>query len=149
MKVWGPLSKIFLIMREELESKAILAEQAERYEDMAKTMKEFTEKGGEISNDERNVLSIAYKNIVGERRNAWRIVSSIEKTYEDSDFRKKIAKVYLERIASELKNICEEVLCLLGDVLIPTATTVESKIFYLKMKGDYCRYLLCQGSHGV
>ena len=79
--------------REELVSKAILAEQAERYEDMAKSMKEFTEKGGEISNDERNVLSIAYKNIVGERRNAWRVVSSIEKTYEDSD-----SKDYLERI---------------------------------------------------
>ena len=127
--------------REELVSKAILAEQAERYEDMAKSMKEFTEKGGEISNDERNVLSIAYKNIVGERRNAWRVVSSIEKTYEDSDSRKKIAKDYLERIASEQKNICEEVLCLLGDILIPNATSFESKIFYLKMKGDYFRYL--------
>ena len=127
--------------REELVSKAILAEQAERYEDMAKSMKEFTEKGGEISNDERNVLSIAYKNIVGERRNAWRVVSSIEKTYEDSDSRKKIAKDYLERIASEQKKICEEVLCLLGDILIPNATSFESKIFYLKMKGDYFRYL--------
>ena len=122
--------------REELVSKAILAEQAERYEDMAKSMKEFTEKGGEISNDERNVLSIAYKNIVGERRNAWRVVSSIEKTYEDSD-----SKDYLERIASEQKNICEEVLSLLGDILIPNATSFESKIFYLKMKGDYFRYL--------
>ena len=127
--------------REELVSKAILAEQAERYEDMAKSMKEFTEKGGEISNDERNVLSIAYKNIVGERRNAWRVVSSIEKTYEDSDSRKKIAKDYLERIASEQKDICEEVLSLLGDILIPNATSFESKIFYLKMKGDYFRYL--------
>ena len=127
--------------REELVSKAILAEQAERYEDMAKSMKEFTEKGGEISNDERNVLSIAYKNIVGERRNAWRVVSSIEKTYEDSDSRKKIAKDYLERIASEQKNICEEVLSLLRDILIPNATSFESKIFYLKMKGDYFRYL--------
>ena len=127
--------------RAELVSKAILAEQAERYEDMAKFMKEFTEQGGEIANDERNVLSIAYKNIVGERRNSWRIVSSIEKKYDESDFRKKIAKDYLEMIASEQKNICEEVLALLGHILIPNAKDTESKIFYLKMQGDYFRYL--------
>ena len=42
---------------------------------------------------------------------------------------------------SEQKKICEEVLCLLGDILIPNATSFESKIFYLKMKGDYFRYL--------
>jgi 14-3-3 protein beta/theta/zeta len=127
--------------KEELVSSAILAEQAERYEDMAKYMKSLAELGGEISNDERNVLSIAYKNIVGERRNAWRIISSIEKSYEESDFRKKTANGYLSEIASEQKTICEEVLCLLDDVLIPNATTKEPKIFYLKMKGDYYRYL--------
>ena len=127
--------------REELVSKAILAEQAERYDDMAKYMKELVEKGIDISKDERNVLSIAYKNIVGERRNAWRIVASIEKAYDDSDIRKKIALDYLERIASEQKTICEEVLSLLENFLIPNAKINESKIFYLKMKGDYFRYL--------
>ena len=127
--------------REELVSKAILAEQAERYDDMAKYMKELVEKGIDISKDERNVLSIAYKNIVGERRNAWRIVSSIEKSYDDSDIRKKIAQDYLERIASEQKTICQEVLRLLENFLIPNAKDTESKVFYLKMKGDYFRYL--------
>ena len=127
--------------RDELVSNAILAEQAERYEDMAKAMKELVEKGIDISKDERNVLSIAYKNIVGERRNAWRIVASIEKAYDDSDIRKKTALDYLERIASEQKTICEEVLSLLEHFLIPNAKTNESKIFYLKMKGDYFRYL--------
>ena len=122
--------------REELVSNAILAEQAERYEDMAKAMKELVEKGDDISKDERNVLSIAYKNIVGERRNAWRIVASIEKAYDDSDIRKKIALDYMERIASEQKTICEEVLSLLEHFLIPNAKVNESKIFYLKMKGD-------------
>ena len=45
--------------KEYLVSNAILAEHAERYEDMAKYMKSLAEQGGEISNDERNVLSIA------------------------------------------------------------------------------------------
>ena len=91
--------------RDELVSNAILAEQAERYEDMAKAMKELVEKGEDISKDERNVLSIAYKNIVGERRNAWRIVASIEKAYDDSDIRKKTALDYLERIAIFLERL--------------------------------------------
>lgn len=30
---------------------------------------------------------------------------------------------------------------LLAELLIPKATNVESKVFYLKMKGDYYRYL--------
>ena len=126
---------------EDLVSNAILAEQAERYEDMAKYMKSFAETGGKISNDERNVLSIAYKNRVGERRNAWRIISSIMRTYEESDLRKKVANDYLREIGTEQTSICQEVLCLLDNFLIPSAITVEPKIFYLKMKGDYFRYL--------
>lgn len=41
----------------------------------------------------------------------------------------------------ELSEICQSILQLLDDHLIPTASTGESKVFYLKMKGDYHRYL--------
>uniref|UniRef100_A0A8C9L9B7 14-3-3 domain-containing protein n=1 Tax=Pavo cristatus TaxID=9049 RepID=A0A8C9L9B7_PAVCR len=49
----------------ELIQKAKLAEQAERYDDMATCMKAVTEQGAELSNEERNLLSVAYKNVVG------------------------------------------------------------------------------------
>ena len=127
--------------KEVLVSNAIMAEHAERYMDMAKYMKSFTEVAGDISNDERNVLSIAYKHLVGERRNAWRIVSSMEKGYEESDFRKKVAHDYRSEIAAEQKSICEEVLFLIESYLLPNTSDFESKIVYLKMKGDYYRYL--------
>ena len=53
--------------KDELVQRAKLAEQAERYDDMAATMKEVTESGIELSNEERNLLSVAYKNVVGAR----------------------------------------------------------------------------------
>lgn len=121
--------------------KAKLAEQAERYDDMAKEMKTFTEENEELTNEERNLLSVAYKNVVGARRSSWRVVSSIEQKTESSERKQAMAKEYREKIEKELKEICKDVLGLLDSRLIPKAVSAESKVFYLKMKGDYYRYL--------
>merc|ERR1712168_721040 len=59
-------------------SRAKLSEQAERYDDMAEFMRLVTESGIELTNEERNLLSVAYKNVVGSRRSSWRVISSIE-----------------------------------------------------------------------
>ena len=56
---------------------AKLAEQAERYDEMADYMKAVGDEGSELSVEERNLLSVAYKNTVGSRRAAWRIISSV------------------------------------------------------------------------
>ncbi|EAX07787.1 stratifin, isoform CRA_b [Homo sapiens] len=100
--------------RASLIQKAKLAEQAERYEDMAAFMKGAVEKGEELSCEERNLLSVAYKNVVGGQRAAWRVLSSIEQKSNEE--------------GSEEKGPEEA-----GDA--------ESRVFYLKMKGDYYRYL--------
>eukprot|EP00972_Heterocapsa_arctica_P026598 3916112-Heterocapsa_arctica.AAC.1 len=55
---------------------AKLAEQAERYDEMADHMEAVGKTGGELSVEERNLLSVAYKNAVGSRRAAWRIINS-------------------------------------------------------------------------
>ncbi|XP_021780255.1 14-3-3 protein theta isoform X2 [Papio anubis] len=139
----------------ELIQKAKLAEQAERYDDMATCMKAVTEQGAELSNEERNLLSVAYKNVVGGRRSAWRVISSIEQKTDTSDKKLQLIKDYREKVESELRSICTTVLMLgscqtmeLGNIqelldkyLIANATNPESKVFYLKMKGDYFRYL--------
>jgi 14-3-3 protein epsilon len=41
-------------------------------------MKRVVNTGEELSVEERNLLSVAYKNSVGSRRTAWRAISSIE-----------------------------------------------------------------------
>jgi len=127
--------------KEELVQRAKLAEQAERYDDMASAMKKVTELGSELSNEERNLLSVAYKNVVGSRRSSWRVISSIEQKTEGSEKKQAMAKEYRETVEKELKEICQDVLSLLDKHLIPKAGNPESKVFYLKMKGDYYRYL--------
>ena len=44
-------------------------------------------------------------------------------------------------VEKELDNICGEILELLDKYLVPSATTTEAAVFYLKMKADYHRYL--------
>ncbi|UYV62077.1 14-3-3zeta [Cordylochernes scorpioides] len=127
--------------KDELVQRAKLAEQAERYDDMAAAMKQVTETGVELSNEERNLLSVAYKNVVGARRSSWRVISSIEQKTEGSERKQQMAKEYREKVEKELKEICYDVLSLLDKYLIPKASNAESKVFYLKMKGDYYRYL--------
>ncbi|GBP29263.1 14-3-3 protein zeta [Eumeta japonica] len=127
--------------KEELVQRAKLAEQAERYDDMAAAMKEVTETGVELSNEERNLLSVAYKNVVGARRSSWRVISSIEQKTEGSERKQQMAKEYRVKVEKELREICYDVLGLLDKHLIPKASNPESKVFYLKMKGDYYRYL--------
>lgn len=127
--------------KDELVQRAKLAEQAERYDDMAGAMKSVTETGVELSNEERNLLSVAYKNVVGARRSSWRVISSIEQKTEGSEKKQQMVKEYREKVEVELREICNDVLALLDKFLIPKASNAESKVFYLKMKGDYYRYL--------
>ncbi|XP_072313944.1 14-3-3 protein theta-like [Eucyclogobius newberryi] len=127
---------------DELIQKARLAEQAERYEDMAECMKTVTQKGQELSVEHRNLLSVAYKNVVGARRSAWRMLSSIGSKTDPGDSKHKLVKEYQEKVEDELKTICNTVLGLLEENLIPNSKdNDESYVFYLKMKGDYYRYL--------
>jgi 14-3-3 protein beta/theta/zeta len=96
--------------KEEQIQRAKLAEQAERYDDMAACMKAVTETGAELSNEERNLLSVAYKNVVGARRSSWRVISSIEQKTEGAERKQAMAKEYREKIEKELNEICRDVL---------------------------------------
>ncbi|KAG6400277.1 hypothetical protein SASPL_137102 [Salvia splendens] len=132
--------------REENVYMAKLAEQAERYEEMVEYMEKVSaslEDKEELSVEERNLLSVAYKNVIGARRASWRIISSIEQKEESRGNEDHVAtiKEYRSKIEAELTKICEGILKLLDDRLVPSAGSGDSKVFYLKMKGDYHRYL--------
>jgi 14-3-3 protein epsilon len=64
--------------REDRVFMAKLAEQAERYDEMLDSMKSVAGFDTELTVEERNLLSVAYKNVIGARRASWRIMSSIE-----------------------------------------------------------------------
>merc|ERR1712072_402840 len=97
----------------------------------------------ELSVEERNLLSVAYKNAVGSRRAAWRIITSVEQKEKSkgNDEQAKYAKEYCGKVEAELQKICDTILGLLDGNLIGKASTGESKAFYQKMKADYYRYI--------
>lgn len=133
--------------REENVYMAKLAEQSERYEDMVEFMKNVVKANESLTVEERNLLSVAYKNIIGSRRASWRIITSLDSkvansTSEEKDMKSKMISLYKDKIEAELAEKCKDVLALLDGVLAEVDDLdTESKVFYLKMKGDYHRYL--------
>jgi len=119
-----------------------VAETAERYEDMCKFVKALvqnkTAKGQDLDVEERNLLSVAYKNVVGSKRASWRTLSG---GFDDAD--EALIEKYKGIVENELENICKEVISLLVDNLLKTVSGKkdETEVFYLKMSGDYYRYL--------
>ena len=96
----------------------------------------------QLSLEERNLLSVAYKNVVGARRASLRIIGSIEsKEKEKSSDKAQFVTNYKAKVEAELNNVCQDILELLDKSLISTQNSVEAAVFYQKMKADYYRYL--------
>ncbi|KAF3512052.1 hypothetical protein F2Q69_00002138 [Brassica cretica] len=122
---------------------AKLSEQAERYEEMVESMKNLAKLNVDLTLEERNLLSVGYKNVIGSRRASWRIFSSIEEkeAVKGNDVNVKRIKDYMEKVELELTSICIDIMSVLDEHLIPSASEGESTVFFNKMKGDYYRYL--------
>ena len=102
---------------------------------MVENMKNVASADQELSVEERNLLSVAYKNVIGARRASWRIVTSIEQKEESKGNESQVGliKEYRQKIEAELAKICEDILEVLDKHLIPSAQSGESKVFYHKM----------------
>jgi 14-3-3 protein epsilon len=144
------------LSRDELIYLSKVCEQTERFEDMVEYMKQVVNNfSEELSVEERNLLSVAYKNAVGSRRTAWRVVTSIENKEESKGSKHgHLLKDYKVKIEKELESICNEITGILDSKLIANAaksevkqsageskSVAESQVFYLKMKADYYRYI--------
>lgn len=99
---------------------------------MVDCMKKLASQKGDLEIEERNLLSVAYKNVIGARRASWRVLSSLEKNQNDAAKTATI-KNYREKVEKELKDICQDILGLLEESLIKNAKDTESKVFYKKM----------------
>lgn len=126
--------------REESVFMAKLSEEAQRYDDMVQYMRKIAMMNVETTAEERNLLSVAYKNVIGTRRTAWRIIHSVSQKEENKVHLAKI-KEYQAKIEGELRQISDAITKLLTENLIPSSKSGASKVFYYKMKGDYHRYV--------
>lgn len=135
--------------REVLNLIARTAEAAERYEDMSLYMEKLvdlvTGNGTDLTTEERNLLSVAFKNVIGARRASWRsIFGTAADRGQSGDTFDAVLQAYKTQVEKELDDICVRVLNILEEKLIPNGkkcgATEEALVFYLKMAGDYYRY---------
>jgi len=132
--------------KEELLNAAKIAEAAERYKDMCEFLHKLVnikcDAKETLSVEERNLLSVAYKNVVGTKRQSWRMLTQANFDQLPDN----IMKDYRSTIEKELDEVCNEVLKLLELTTAVCRETgndesKEDLVFYLKMSGDYYRYL--------
>ena len=128
--------------REEYIYLAKLYEKAERFNDMVNFINKFIEMNPELSHKERIILSAGYKNVISSKRSSWRLVNTLIKK-EDKSNTQTISYLNEEKsiIEKEIEEICKMMQNVIDKYLIPNAKESESKVFYLKLKGDYFRYV--------
>ena len=121
---------------------ARVAEQAERFEDMVNFLeKAIQAKSGEdFTVDERNLLSVGFKNLIGSQRGAIRTIGAIEQNPKYTKFGDAL-QAYKKKIEGELYDQCIKIVNTVQGQCLALAQDDESKAFFQKMIGDYYRYV--------
>lgn len=129
--------------REELLYLAIICEQAEKYHDMAEAMTQIVHLNPVLTELERNIFSVAYKNIIGAIRSSIRIIMSIEDKETEQNNLQNLVRIqkYRAKLEDELRQNCYRFIDIIEKYLIPNAQDPVDKVFYFKLQGDYWRYL--------
>ena len=120
---------------------ARVAEQAERFEDMVQYLSQVLDaKGQDVSSDERNLLSVAFKNLISSKRAACRTIAAIEQNPKYAKFADALAQ-YKSGIEDQLTQDCEKIISMINEKVLSKACEGEPKAFFVKMVGDYYRYI--------
>jgi len=120
---------------------ARVAEQAERFEDMVDFLALVLDtKGPDVTSDERNLLSVAFKNLISSKRAACRTIAAIEQNPKYSKFSDALAN-YKGQIEHKLTGDCQRVVTMIEEKVLAKAQDGEAKAFFVRMVGDYYRYI--------
>jgi len=120
---------------------ARVAEQAERFDDMVKYLQLVVQsKTDDFTTEERNLLSVGFKNQIGSKRTAIRTISAIEQNPKYSKFNDSLL-AYKKKIEGELAAQCYSIVDIVSGECLKVAATDETKAFFQKMIGDYYRYV--------
>lgn len=87
----------------------------------------------QLTVEERNLLSIAYKNLTGTLRGSWRAIDTLEKRPGHSQKHRSLMQVQKDRIKHDLDEVCKDVVTVMEKSLIPSANDGEEMVFYYKM----------------
>jgi 14-3-3 protein epsilon len=135
------------VLREELVTLCRLAEASGRWHDMVELTTELvllsSRDKESLSVEERNLVAVAFKGLAAGPRHALAALATARAraTRRGEDEHVRCASTYAGAVRVELSNICRALRGLLSDVLMAQAHSSESAVFYLKLEGDYARYL--------
>ncbi|KAF0991078.1 hypothetical protein HZS_2733 [Henneguya salminicola] len=113
---------------------------AELYEDMAEAMTHRCKLSEELNDEERNLLSNAFKNLVSRLRSSYRIICTLESKNQEDPIKLAIIRVLKEKVYKQIGVDCNKLIELLEYNLLPNTTSDESKVFLKKLEADYYRY---------
>jgi 14-3-3 protein epsilon len=105
---------------------------------MVDSMKKIAHLGIELTVEERNLFSLAYKYVSDKRRESWATALALQhkeeaKGSEANQLDLETIHMYKHQIKHELGEICRDVMRLLDHHLLPYSMTVENKVFFYKM----------------
>ncbi|KAL3105679.1 hypothetical protein niasHT_021562 [Heterodera trifolii] len=94
----------------------------------------------QLTEEERTLLFVAYRSAINPRRSAWRVIEGFFKTTTTLEEKKDLSDMQ-KTVQKEAEEKGHEILTLLDNQLIPKSADPEAKVFYMRMKGDFHRYL--------
>ncbi|KAF1742475.1 hypothetical protein MXB_3114 [Myxobolus squamalis] len=93
-------------VREDLIAYASLAERTERFGEMFDYMLEVVKLGENLSEDDRNLLSVASKNAIGPKRSSCRFLLILEDKHSGDALKMECLKLLREKVVAEMTVIC-------------------------------------------
>jgi 14-3-3 protein epsilon len=128
---------------------AQVLDQTDRYQDMMDFMKRVVDLNPSLTVDERNLLAVSYKNVLTPRRNGLQTLSAIAAHMDGQATANRIREIsdIRARLEAEVQAICNQLIDLVTNKLLPAAGTPDARVFFEKLCADYYRYM-CESVSG-
>ena len=97
-------------------------------------------KGADVTSDERNLISVAFKNLISSKRAACRTIAAIEQNPKYTKYGASLTQ-YKTQIEEQLIADCERIISIIDVKVLAKPCDGEAKAFFVKMVGDYYRYI--------
>lgn len=120
---------------------ARLSDKAARYDRMKDLMKQFIIEGYELTPTERQLFSVAFRDVISTKRSSWRALFAIKGDAIHDEGREAAVAEHLSDLSHDIETISKDVLGLISNHILPLCTNPESKVFFLKLQADYERYI--------
>ena len=126
---------------------ARICDQIENFPLMMSYVKEIIKRGQPLDFDDRNLVSVAFKNTIGPLRTTWRLCESvIRRDLGKNTHAKDEGQVqYIKQIKIDsekaIEDACREIIDLIEGSVFKANLDKTAIIFYNKMRADYYRYM--------